>query len=112
MSLIVECVLSWTLARGFGILRRTPPGVTLAEALPALWPRPPEVPRASYPALVALASLAATLRRRLHPHRLPALRRLDHRTGPQRRGAQPHPVPRRPRPARPLEATGELRRGR
>src|SRR5438067_5646436 len=72
----------------------------------------PEVSRASYPAVVAVASPARPLRPRLHSRRLPLLRRLDQRPGGERRGTHHHPVPPRPGTARPLEAAGELRRGR
>ena len=63
-------------------------------------------------ALVHLASPARLLRLGLHPPRLPPLRRVDHRPGPQRRGAHHHPVRPGPGPARGLEGPGVLRRVR
>ena len=48
----------------------------------------------------------------LHPTRIPPLRRVGHRPGPQRRGAHHHPVPHRPRTAGRLEGAGNLRRVR
>src|SRR4051794_19392604 len=69
-----------------------------------------EVSCGGYSALVALASLAPPLPLRLYRPRLATLRRVDRRTGPQRRGAHTHPVPARPRPTRRLEGPGDLRR--
>ena len=63
-------------------------------------------------ALVHLASPARLLRLGLHPPRLPPLRRVDHRPGPQRRGAHHHPVRPGPGAARRLEGPGVLRRVR
>ena len=63
-------------------------------------------------ALVHLASPAPLLRLGLHPARLPPLRRVGHRPGPQRRGAHHHPVGPGHRAARRLEGPGDLRRVR
>src|SRR5262249_10181488 len=88
-----------------------PPSILSAVALP-LSCTEREVSCARYPALVALASLAPSLPLRLYRSRLATLRRVGHRTSPQRRGAHRHPVPARPRPTRRLEGPGDLRRNR
>src|SRR5215831_14602882 len=66
----------------------------------------------SYAHLVHLASPAQRLRLLLHPPRLPPLRRVDHRHGPQRRGTHHHPDGPGPGATRRLEGPGIVRRVR
>src|SRR3954466_12620979 len=89
----------------------------IPQAEPTGWFHPiwhrQEMPHdARYFALVDLARFAPSLRLGLHPTRTSSLLRVDHRHGPQRRGAHRHPIGPRHRTARRLEGLGDLRRDR
>src|SRR3954447_14522932 len=89
----------------------------ISQAEPTGWSHPiwyrQEMPHdARYEALVDLARLAQAFRLGLHPTRTSPLLRVDHRDGPERRGAHRHPVGPGHRTARRLEGPGDLRRDR